>query len=289
MWFRLTKHQGLGNDFLVLLTDDADLAADREAWSERARAWCSRPLGIGADGLLIGLHGGSDPEADLVMTLVNADGSFAEMSGNGIRCLAQAEALRRGALEVDLVIVTDGGRRSVQVRPDPDGRRHTVLASVDMGPVRPGPEPHGKLQITDQLLDRTGGASGLGLDAIETGTFDVGNPHLVLLVPDAGLVDVGPAGALHQDRYPHGINVHHVSPTPGEVDAITLVPWERGVGITDACGTGATVAAHAANRWGLVGAHVTVHMPGGDAVVEVGATMTLHGPSTFVADVELPR
>jgi diaminopimelate epimerase len=289
MWFRLTKHQGLGNDFLVLLTDDVDLAADRAAWSERARRWCSRPLGIGADGLLIGLHGRPDPEVDLVMTLVNGDGSFAEMSGNGIRCLAQAEAVRRDSPEVLLTIDTDGGRRSVRVRPDPHGHRHTVVASVDMGPVRPGPEPQGELQVTEELLGRFGGAVGLGLDATETGTFDVGNPHLVLLVPDAGLVDVGPAGALHQDRYPHGINVHHVSPTPGETDAITLHPWERGVGITDACGTGATVAAHAANRWGLVGERVTVHMPGGDAVVEVGPTMTLHGPSTFVANVDLPR
>jgi diaminopimelate epimerase len=288
MRFRLTKHQGLGNDFLVLLTDDADLAADRAAWSERAVAWCNRPLGIGADGLLIGLRG-ADPEVDLVMTLVNADGSFAEMSGNGIRCLAQAEAMRRQTSEVFLKITTDGGPRSVQVGPDPDGDGLTVLASVDMGPVRPGPEPQGQLQVTEDDVERPGGEAALGLDPIEAATFDVGNPHLVVLVADAGLVDVGRAGTIHQDRYPQGINVHHVSPTPGETDAITMYPWERGVGITDACGTGATVAAHAANRWGLVGERVTVHMPGGDAVVDVGATMTLHGPSTFVADVELPR
>ena len=289
MWFRLTKHQGLGNDFLVLLTDDADLAADRAAWSQRARTWCNRPLGIGADGLLIGLRDQPDPDVDLVMTLVNADGSFAEMSGNGIRCLAQAEAHRRQASEALLTVVTDGGLRTVQVRPDPHGTPRTVLASVDMGPVRPGPQPHGVAQVTDEMLARAGGDVGLGLDPIEAETFDVGNPHLVLLVPDAGKVDVASAGQLHQDLYPHGINVHHVSPTPGEVDAITMYPWERGVGVTDACGTGATVAAHAAHRWGMVGERVTVHMPGGDAVVEVGATMTLHGPSTFVAGVDLPR
>ena len=328
MWFRLSKHHGLGNDFLVLLTDDADLAADRAAWSERAITWCNRPFGIGADGLLIGLHGQDDPEVDLVMTLVNADGSFAEMSGNGIRCLAQAEAMRRREPDAFLAIGTDGGWRSVQVHPDPEGDPHTVAASVDMGPAHPGPEPHGKLQVTDEMLDDLGGETGLGLDVIrslqhlktgqgpepdgklhvademlddfggeaglgldviEAETFDVGNPHLVLLVPDANRVDVARAGRLHQDLYPNGINVHYVSPTPHEADTMTMYPWERGVGVTDACGTGATVVAYAANRWGLVGERVTVTMPGGFAEVEVGRSMTLHGPSPFVASVDIPR
>ena len=289
MWFRLSKHQGLGNDFLVLLTDDAHLASDREAWRARAVEWCNRPLGIGADGLLVGLHGQPDADVDLVMTLVNADGSVAEMSGNGIRCLAQAEALRRQEREVFLSIGTDGGRRTVQVSPDPDGDPRTVAASVDMGPVHPGPEPHGKLQVTDEMLDDLGGETGLGLDVIEAATFDVGNPHLVLLVPDASQVDVARAGRLHQDLYPDGINVHYVSPTPHEADTMTMYPWERGVGVTDACGTGATVVAYAANRWGLVGERVKVTMPGGVAEVEVGPTMTLHGPSTFVANVDIPR
>ncbi len=289
MWFRLSKHHGLGNDFLVLLTDDPALGADREAWSERAVEWCKRPYGLGADGLLVGLHDPVDRGVDLVMTLVNADGSLAEMSGNGIRCLAQAEAARRQVPEVLLTIDTDGGRRSVHVRPDPHGHRHTVSASVDMGPVRPGPEPSSELHVPAEVLVRAGGEHALGLDPIDTATFDVGNPHLVVLVPDAGKVDVARAGELHQACYERGINVHHVSPTPGEDDAITMYPWERGVGVTGACGTGATVVAHAANRWGIVGERATIHMPGGDAVVEVGASMTLHGPSTFVANVEIPR
>jgi len=290
MTYRLTKHHGLGNDFLVHLTDDAAAFSDRAAWIERAQRWCHRHHGVGADGLLLGFHGrGAGDGADLIMTLVNADGSLAEMSGNGIRCLAQAEALRRQEREVFLSIGTDGGRRTVQVSPDPDGDPRTVAASVDMGPVHPGPEPHGKLQVTDEMLDDLGGETGLGLDVIEAATFDVGNPHLVLLVPDASQVDVARAGRLHQDLYPDGINVHYVSPTPHEADTMTMYPWERGVGVTDACGTGATVVAYAANRWGLVGERVKVTMPGGVAEVEVGPTMTLHGPSTFVANVDIPR
>ncbi len=132
MTFRLTKHHGLGNDFLVHLTDDARLAADRPAWVERAQRWCHRHHGIGADGLLIGLHGTG--RADLVMTLVNADGSVAEMSGNGIRCLAQAEAMRRNQEHGTLTIETDGGLRTVQFAATDTPLKHqgTIEASVDM-------------------------------------------------------------------------------------------------------------------------------------------------------------
>ncbi len=87
----LTKHHGLGNDFLVLFTDDAD----RHDLPARAQRWCHRTRGIGADGLLVGTTADGD---DARMVLYNADGSRAEMSGNGIRCFAQALARRDGAL-----------------------------------------------------------------------------------------------------------------------------------------------------------------------------------------------
>ena len=143
MTFRLTKHHGLGNDFLVFLTDDPAVIAD-ERWWERAQQWCDRKLGIGADGLLLGLWG--QPNADLEMTLFNADGSVAEMSGNGIRCLAQAEAARRGQSEGTLSIDTGGGPRSVSFRPDPGGDHRKIVATVDMGPAGPGPTPDRALE-----------------------------------------------------------------------------------------------------------------------------------------------
>ncbi|MCB0971691.1 MAG: hypothetical protein KDA97_09295, partial [Acidimicrobiales bacterium] len=141
MTFRLTKHHGLGNDFLVHLTDDGAAAADRQAWIERARRWCDRRRGIGADGLIVGLHGPAAGDADLAMLLVNADGSVAEMSGNGIRCLAQAEAMRRNQERGTLAIATDGGPRTVEWAATATPARHqgTIEASVDMGPARPGP------------------------------------------------------------------------------------------------------------------------------------------------------
>ncbi|CAN5891303.1 diaminopimelate epimerase [soil metagenome] len=285
MTFRLTKHHGLGNDFLVLLTDDPVVAGDGDAWVERAVRWCDRRRGVGADGLLVGLR--NSAEADLVMWLVNADGTRAEMSGNGIRCLAQAEARRRTSDHGELTIATGGGPRCVRYRPDPDGDPNVVLASVDMGPAGPGPPPDREVDLEGTDLP-SGLGNALVLEPIKRATLDLGNPHLVLLVDEPESVDVMAAGSTHEAAFDAGMNVHFVAPTVGEADAMDMVVWERGAGITEACGTGAAAVARAAHDWGLVGERVTVHMPGGDVVVDVGPTMILHGPSVHVADVEVP-
>ena len=284
MTFRLTKHHGLGNDFLILLTDDASAVAEDEWW-RRAQRWCDRTTGIGAHGLILGLRGQSG--SDLEMTLYNDDGSRAEMSGNGIRCLAQAEAMRRHETKGRLLIETDGGPRAVDFVPADGGLDDwTVQASVDMGPARPGPAPNRERDVPGRpppaVLEQ------LALDAKDGITFDVGNPHLVLLVEDPEAVDPVRAGMLYEATYDDGMNVHFVAPTRGEDDAMDMVVWERGAGLTGACGTGATAVARAAHDWGLTGDRVTVHMPGGDVVVDVGDSMTLHGPATYVVDITVP-
>lgn len=286
MTFRLSKLHGLGNDFLVLLTDDPATAADREAWSRRARAWCERHTGIGADGLILGVRGDPEVDADLAMHLYNADGSRAEMSGNGIRCLVHAEVLRRGTRSGSLRVATDGGWRAIRYQSGTDPR--SITASVDMGPAKPGPDADADLPAPwrhghGEPAERTRAA----LDGQRWETYDLGNPHLVLLVEDPDRVEIGLAGSVHEQRYADGMNVHVIAPTPGEVDAITVRHSERGVGPTQACGTGACASAVAAHTWGLTGDHVTVHMPGGDAQVTVGATVILHGPSVHIADVEV--
>jgi diaminopimelate epimerase len=85
-------------------------------------------------------------------------------------------------------------------------------------------------------------------------------------------------------QFAAGINVGFVATAAGEVDALDLRVWERGAGITEACGSGATAAAHAAHEWGLVGERVTVHLPGGDVRVAIGDTLRLSGPAVHVAD-----
>ena len=266
---RLTKHHGLGNDFLVALVESSDDAPAYDA--DLARRVCHRTRGVGADGLIVAVRR-PDPQHDLQMTLYNADGSRAEISGNGIRCLAQAELMRRGERACDLRIATDAGLRVVLVHETSD--RLTVEASVTMGRVSEGAEVP---------------AAPPGYDIGKSATADIGNPHWVVLVDDAWAVDLAQLGPQFE-RAGGGVNVEFIAPTAGTADAIDLAVWERGVGITEACGSGAGAAAFVAHRWGLVGADVTVHMPGGAArVVLENDEVTLIGPSVFIAAVELPR
>lgn len=268
----LTKHHGLGNDFLVLV--DLDDATPIDA--ALAIALCDRRRGIGADGL-IRVSPGTDA-ADVTMVLRNADGSPAEMSGNGIRCLALAVARHRSVASLDLRVATGGGVRAVSLR---TGRAGSAEVEVDMGKARPGPEPDTgwlSLPVTAVLLQGPEG------EHPGISTLDLGNPHLVVLVDDPDAVDLAEAGPVAERQFSAGINVGFVAPAAGEADALDLRVWERGAGITEACGTGAAAAAHAAHEWGLVGERVTVHLPGGDVSVDIGDTLTLSGPAVHVAD-----
>jgi diaminopimelate epimerase len=266
MRLSLTKHHGLGNDFLVLF-DDQELPAN--GLDVLARRLCDRRRGVGADGLILGVTEPIDG-ADLTMVLHNADGSRAEMSGNGIRCLAQAW-VRRGPLAIQTVVIaTDAGRRVVEVQPGPDDL--TILASVSMGAAEPIAPP--------------AGWDALRCDpARPVAHLSLGNPHAVVAVDDVDEVDLAALGALVPD-----VNLEVVAAGPGPA-AITVRVHERGAGITEACGTGAAAAAHAAHAWGLADAadgEITVHMSGGDAKVRLGNELVLIGPATFIAHLEVP-
>ncbi len=274
---RLTKHHGLGNDFLVWLDDDLpgqDLLLD--VVRDLAVRLCDRRRGIGADGLLYGeMWGGVEVDGQVRhdrMVLFNADGSRAEMSGNGIRCFAQAVAEVRGQRDGTIVIHTDAGLRPVQITPtdDPD----TILASVSMGPVSP--------------IDAPSAWGSLGCDPMRpVAHVSLGNPHSVVAVDDVHEVDLAALGA----EVPN-VNLEIVQAGP-EPDAVTMRVHERGAGITMACGTGACATAHAAARWGLVAAgttEITVHMDGGDAKVRLDTPpgeVTLVGPATYVAAIDV--
>ena len=252
----LAKYHGLGNDFLVLLDEIGATPAD----AALARALCDRRTGVGADGLI--WVGPPSDGADVSMTLHNADGSRAEMSGNGIRCLAHALARSRGVDAIDVTVATDAGVRRVEVRPTDDAR--TVEVRVDMGDVTEASAPE------------------LGLGAKDVLGASVGNPHAVALFAERRGLDAAADGFTSIDR-----NVEFVLAGPGDGE-LTMRVVERGVGETLACGTGACAAAWAARRWGLAGDTVTVHMTGGSAVVELGSPVHLIGPSVHIADVEVP-
>jgi diaminopimelate epimerase len=257
----LTKHHGLGNDFLVAFHPHVeDLPA-------LARRLCDRRRGIGADGLLIGE---SEPGYAARMELYNSDGSRAEMSGNGIRCFAQALARRRGDFDPQRIL-TDAGERLVTLYPteSPD----VIEAAVDMGPVAAIEAPGNWLHVgTDPMRP--------------VSHLSVGNPHSVVAVDDVTVVDLLSLGTIVPD-----INLEIVEAGP-EPHAITMRVHERGAGITEACGTGACASAWAARSWGFVDVEleeITVHMDGGDAKVRLhqphDGHVTLVGPAVLVGSI----
>lgn len=266
MPIELTKHEGLGNDFLIAI-DPA-----RPLTGADAVSWCDRRRGIGADGL-IELRTQPD-DAPTVMTLFNADGSRAEISGNGVRCAGQA-LVRHGGLTGPQVldIATDAGQRQLEIEASAGSE---IAVRVDMGSAKPGPPD------SDAWAD-------LGVTLQRQLGIDMGNPHLVALVEDPDAYDIAAVGAAVEADYPAGLNVHLIAvpePVAGETASIELRVWERGAGVTEACGSGACAAGYAAASWGLVTGPVEVHMPGGAAVVEVADdTIFLTGPATYVAAV----
>jgi diaminopimelate epimerase len=257
----LTKHHGLGNDFLVAFHPHVqDLPA-------LARRLCDRRRGVGADGLLVGE---SEDGYAARMTLYNADGSRAEMSGNGIRCFAQALAARRGDLSPQRIL-TDAGDRVVTLSATAEST--IIHAAVDMGEVSSIGEPADWHRVG---ADPMRPVSHLG----------VGNPHSVVGVDDVTAVDLLALGSI----VPY-VNLEIVEPGP-EPHAITMRVHERGAGITEACGTGACASAWAAHQWGLVvpiEEEILVHMDGGDARVRMHhpsqGRVTLIGPAQFIADI----
>lgn len=261
----LTVHKlhGLGNEFLVSLPDESALAVGAD-WSAVAPRVCSPATGPGADGLIVS----SWNDDELVMLLLNADGTRAEMSGNGIRCLVHAvhrELSARGRARSSYRVLTDAGLRTVSVL-SVDG--DLLVSSVDMGRADEIGPP-AEWSTLGCHPDRP------------VAHLSLGNPHAVVGVDDVGEVDLAGLGA----KVPQ-VNLEVVSPGQ-EPGTIRMRVHERGVGVTAACGTGACAAAVAALRWGLVPASVeeiTVRMDGGDVkvVVSDSGAVTLIGPSEYL-------
>jgi diaminopimelate epimerase len=246
------KGHGTENDFVVL----PDLDATLELTAARVRALCDRRRGLGADGVLRVVRNGT-----WFMDYRNADGSVAEMCGNGVRLFARylVEAGLESASE--FVVGSRAGDRPVQVHPD-------GTVTVHMGPVR----RLGKSVATVSDVDYPGVA------------VDVGNPHLVCVIPD-GLAELDLTVQPGYDAalFPHGVNVEFA--VPGDAGQVRMRVHERGVGETRSCGTG-TVAVAAAVLGGP--GELTVEVPGGRVQVTIdddGSTLT--GPAVFTARGEL--
>jgi len=261
------KVEGLGNDFLVV-----DLRPGRPAYAltevvtgpETVRALCDRNFGVGGDGVLAILPG---IQGDARMRVLNADGSEAEMCGNGIRCVAKVLRERDPALQRDVLrIDTGAGLLACTIRTE---NERAVSVTVAMGVP----------QLVPKLVPVVSDASRLVCSPLRALDRDfaftavsMGNPHAVIFVDDAEakLRDLaahfGP-GIERDPRFPRRTNVEFASVRKGKhgEPEIDLVVWERGCGITLACGTGACATVVAACLEGRVPAdrEIPVHLPGG--------------------------
>jgi diaminopimelate epimerase len=248
---RFEKWQGTGNHHVVLERDALPFAMD----AARARALCDPCFGVGADGVLEISWEDGRPR----MTVWNADGSVAQNCGNGIRIVARY-LHRDGRLPADGVVLT--GAETTRVRVLDDGR-----VEVRMGAARfPAGEHRERLAVP-------GGA-------VELTEVSMGNPHAVVRHPDPGAAvrTLGPAVETDA-RFPERTNVEFVRRDgPSE---LTMRVWERGVGETLACGTGACAVAAEAVRLDGAPSPVTVHLPGGDLLIAVGDDLqvTMTGPA----------
>jgi len=255
--FRFHKMHGLGNDFVVVDARAAPVAID----SARARAIADRREGIGCDQLI--LIEPSDT-ADAKMRIFNSDGSEVEACGNASRCVAQL-------LGGDSKVETLGGVIALSAG---DG-----AASVDMG------APRFDWDAIPLAYPMDTAAMPVGWEDLETpAAVNVGNPHAIFFVADAGSVDLERLGPIIETDplFPARVNVN-VASVEGP-QRLRLRVWERGAGLTRACGTGACATAVAAIRSGRAQSPVTVALPGGELVIEwaPGGTIRMTGPATHV-------
>jgi diaminopimelate epimerase len=274
MELAFTKMHGCGNDFIVVDDRSEELDLDASA----VAMLCDRHFGIGADGLIL-VRPATGPSADYFMLYSNADGSLAEMCGNGIRVFARYLSDRGLVANGRLTVQTLGGLKVIDVVPDAAGA--FALARVDMGaPV---------LNAADVPTTLPGDPVVDAHVVTEVGEADVtcvsmGNPHAVLWVDD---IDDAPVTTLGRaieelDAFPRATNVEFAQVV--DSSRVRLRVWERGVGETLACGTGACATLVAGVLSGRCGRSAIVELPGGELRIEwpEGENVYMTGPAEEV-------
>jgi len=251
----VSKYHGACNDFIIVDAREQPVD-DAHGFAQH---WCDRHVGIGADGVLIL---GTSNRANVSMRVINADGSEAEMCGNGVRCVARYLDERGGS--ASLAIDTLGGLVHTEVIERGDVYR----VRVDMGAAR---------------------IVSINETEPQSAIVDTGNRHLVFFREEIDRFDLWAIGEAIQEEpaYPGGINVHLIEVEgPG---SLRVRHYERGVGLTMACGTGAVASAVASIARGDVKSPVLVRVPGGELTIEYNgdghAFMT--GPAVHVFDTQI--
>jgi diaminopimelate epimerase len=284
---KFVKMHGAGNDFLIVEAQgEARLPDGQERdWEALSQAMCERHFGAGADGVMLVMP---SQRADVRMRLFNADGSEAEVSGNGVRCLVK--------YAVESGLVTPVGRK-VTIEAIHDVLEAQVamsggeVASVTLSMGRPRFAPAEVPVITDMAPPILDMPIEVAENVIEVSCVSMGNPHAVMFSDEVGAFPLGWVGPRveHHPAFPARVNfgVAYVVDR-GRMDVRV---WERGAGETLACGSGCCAAMVAARLKGLVGERVDITQPGGVLTVEWDGEgeVLLGGPAAFVFEGDWPE
>jgi diaminopimelate epimerase len=279
MRIEFLKMQGLGNDFIVF---DAPAAADSPIDSSLLRALADRHTGVGFDQALM-LEAPRDASSRVFYRIFNADGTEVEQCGNGARCIAALLYAREPRLGREVSMSSPAGAVRARVRED-------GLVSVDMGAPNfvPSALP---MEYPHEQLTYSLNVNGIEM---EIGAVSMGNPHAVLRVPEAATAKVTQVGreVERHPRFPKRTNAGFMQVVSR--GHIVLRVFERGVGETLACGTGACAAVAIGRRWGLLDTEVRVDLPGGSATVSWAGFdqhVWLTGPArtVFTGSIDLTR
>jgi len=291
---RFIKMHGLGNDY-VYVNGFADPVADPASLAPRV---ADRHFGVGGDGLILVLPPDSGVEAHVRMRMFNADGSESEMCGNGVRCvcklahdhgLSDANPMRvqtgRGVLTLDYTLDADGKVDQVTV-----DMGEPIMEAAEIPVAIPGIEPTGRVVDVPGPKDACPGETAAaameqaGVQGQIT-CVSMGNPHVMIYCDDVAAVPLEQIGPILERHpwFPRRINVHFVQ--VHSPDEVTMRTWERGSGVTLACGTGASAVCVAGVLTGRSGRKILAHLPGGDLILEwreQDGHVLMTGPATEV-------
>ena len=279
---RFTKMHGLGNDYVYVNGFD-ERVDDPAALAPKI---ADRHFGVGGDGLILLLPPEAGVDADVRMRMFNADGSEAEMCGNGVRCVCKLAHDRGIATRNPMRVQTGNGVLSLSYELNRAGKVRDV--TVDMG--EPITEPADVPVDPDQLEliepPHTYQIPSPQTDEPLIATFvSMGNPHAVLFVPDVDEVDLERLGPIieHHPAFPRRMNAHFVQ--SHGANEVTMRTWERGSGVTMACGTGACAVCVAGVVMDCALREILAHLPGGDLTIrwdEKDSHVYMTGPATEV-------
>ena len=272
MKLQFAKMHAVGNDFMVMRWPAGVPLPDQAL----VRRWADRRRGAGFDQLML-IEGGYAGPGDAAYRVFNADGNEVEQCGNGVRCVARLLAAEIGTDRLKLI--SPGG--AVEARILADGQVSVNLGEPDFSPAALPFEVEGEAAAYELRL---GGRN------VEFGVVSLGNPHAVTIADSVDEASVGILGAEFQEHsaFPRGVNVGFMEVRDAE--RIGLRVFERGVGETLACGTGAAAAVAVGRHWGLLGARVDVSLPGGELEVNwqgPGSPLWLAGPTTLVYEGQI--